>query len=122
MGSRPGKDRCESTSTHDVVSEERHSEPERQHEQVRPETRKQTGKTCGLRAEVPKTTRHQHTWKGDRQVKQTTPVTGKQTGTTTLITGNRQVTTPATGKQTGVSYHVDGSQRYNFWLDPDQQF
>lgn len=49
------------TSTHDVVSEERSSEPQWQHEQVGGEARKQLLEACGVGAEVGEGSCHQHT-------------------------------------------------------------
>lgn len=49
------------TCTHDVVSEERGSEPKGQHEQVAGEARKQLSEACGIGAEVSKGSCHQHT-------------------------------------------------------------
>lgn len=49
------------TCTHDVVSEERGSEPKGQHEQVAAEARVQLSEACGVGAEVGKGSCHQHT-------------------------------------------------------------
>lgn len=48
------------TCTHDVVSEERGSEPEGQHEQVAGDARVQLPEACGVAAEVGEGSRHQH--------------------------------------------------------------
>lgn len=48
------------TCTHDVVSEERGSEPERQHEQVALEARKQLWEACSIGTEVGEGSCHQH--------------------------------------------------------------
>lgn len=75
------EDRRVCTSAHDVVPEERHSEPEGQHEQVGLQSGKLPRETGRLRTEIPKATCHQDTWEAgwwtQRQVKIQTGVEAK---------------------------------------------
>lgn len=48
------------TCTHDVVSEERGSEPKGQHEQARGDAREQLSEACSVGAEVGEGPGHQH--------------------------------------------------------------
>lgn len=60
------EDRRVCTSAHDVVPEERHSEPEGQHEQVGLQSGKLPRETGRLRTEIPKSTCHQDTWEAGK--------------------------------------------------------
>ena len=55
------------TSKHDVVSEERSSEPQRQHQQVAVQAWEETPEACRIGAEVTEGSSHQHTVRMEAQ-------------------------------------------------------
>lgn len=104
-------DRRVCTSTHDVVPEERHSEPEGQHEQVGLQSRKLPRETGGLGTEIPKAACYQDTWVVDTKT--------RQTGNVFDTLGVKIIVCPLCAC---VRYHAGEIQRRSSSLDPDRPF